>query len=319
MTMREEHLAGRCGLRSSAPTRSATASSSTATTPRRSAASMAAPRWRLVSDHAVHLAGRSVREALPEIPRRSGDRQEQIRHRPGGRRDRRHRHGDRRGLERRARLHRHLRPGHLADAGIPRPGLFRGNPRRDLRRAARRPVHRHADAHPAGRSSCSAPMPAMATPSMCCCSRKTRASASSSAAQAFDLAERLQTPIFVMLDLDIGMNDWLCEPLRLGRQPQLRPRQGDDRGRAGGRQGFRPLSRCRRRRHPLPHPTRHASDARAPISPAAPSHDRYARKYSEEGAVYSTTCSACCASSRPRRRWCRRRCAATPSRRRATA
>ena len=32
-------------------------------------------------------------------------------------------------------------------------------------------------------------------------------------AQAFDLAEHLQTPIFVMMDLDIGMNDWLCEPL----------------------------------------------------------------------------------------------------------
>ena len=33
------------------------------------------------------------------------------------------------------------------------------------------------------------------------------------AAEAFDLADRLQTPIFVMLDLDIGMNDWLCQPL----------------------------------------------------------------------------------------------------------
>jgi 2-oxoglutarate ferredoxin oxidoreductase subunit alpha len=32
------------------------------------------------------------------------------------------------------------------------------------------------------------------------------------AALAFDLAERLQTPIFSMMDLDIGMNDWLCEP-----------------------------------------------------------------------------------------------------------
>src|SRR5579885_2821454 len=29
------------------------------------------------------------------------------------------------------------------------------------------------------------------------------------AADALDLADRLQTPIFVMLDLDIGMNDWL--------------------------------------------------------------------------------------------------------------
>jgi 2-oxoglutarate ferredoxin oxidoreductase subunit alpha len=32
-------------------------------------------------------------------------------------------------------------------------------------------------------------------------------------AQALDLAERLQTPIFVMSDLDIGMNQRLCKPL----------------------------------------------------------------------------------------------------------
>jgi 2-oxoglutarate ferredoxin oxidoreductase subunit alpha len=31
-------------------------------------------------------------------------------------------------------------------------------------------------------------------------------------AQAFDLADRLQTPIFVMLDLDLGMNRQLCRP-----------------------------------------------------------------------------------------------------------
>lgn len=31
-------------------------------------------------------------------------------------------------------------------------------------------------------------------------------------AQAFDLAERLQTPVFVMVDLDIGMNERLCKP-----------------------------------------------------------------------------------------------------------
>ncbi len=30
------------------------------------------------------------------------------------------------------------------------------------------------------------------------------------AIQAFDLAERLQTPVFVLLDLDIGMNDWMA-------------------------------------------------------------------------------------------------------------
>ena len=33
------------------------------------------------------------------------------------------------------------------------------------------------------------------------------------AVQAFDLAERLQTPVFVMSDLDIGMNDWMCKDL----------------------------------------------------------------------------------------------------------
>ncbi|MBM4213839.1 MAG: 2-oxoacid:acceptor oxidoreductase subunit alpha [Gammaproteobacteria bacterium] len=33
------------------------------------------------------------------------------------------------------------------------------------------------------------------------------------AVQAFDLAERLQTPVLVMLDLDIGMNDWMCRDL----------------------------------------------------------------------------------------------------------
>jgi len=30
---------------------------------------------------------------------------------------------------------------------------------------------------------------------------------------AFDLAERLQTPVIVMTDLDIGMNDWMCPKL----------------------------------------------------------------------------------------------------------
>ncbi|MFX4891528.1 hypothetical protein ABTB75_19460, partial [Acinetobacter baumannii] len=32
-------------------------------------------------------------------------------------------------------------------------------------------------------------------------------------ADALDLADRLQTPVFVMLDLDIGMNERLTAPL----------------------------------------------------------------------------------------------------------
>ena len=34
------------------------------------------------------------------------------------------------------------------------------------------------------------------------------------AAEAFDVADRLQTPVFLMLDLDIGMNHRLCRPLK---------------------------------------------------------------------------------------------------------
>jgi 2-oxoglutarate ferredoxin oxidoreductase subunit alpha len=33
------------------------------------------------------------------------------------------------------------------------------------------------------------------------------------ATQAFDLADRLQTPVIVLSDLDIGMNDWMCKKL----------------------------------------------------------------------------------------------------------
>lgn len=32
--------------------------------------------------------------------------------------------------------------------------------------------------------------------------------------KAFDLADRLQTPVFVLSDLDIGMNDWMCDLLK---------------------------------------------------------------------------------------------------------
>jgi 2-oxoglutarate ferredoxin oxidoreductase subunit alpha len=40
-------------------------------------------------------------------------------------------------------------------------------------------------------------------------------------AQAFDLADRLQTMVFVMLDLDIGMNEWLIEPFKPGTTPSV--------------------------------------------------------------------------------------------------
>jgi len=37
--------------------------------------------------------------------------------------------------------------------------------------------------------------------------------------QAFDLAERLQTPVFVLSDLDLGMNNWMSEPFDYPEKP----------------------------------------------------------------------------------------------------
>jgi 2-oxoglutarate ferredoxin oxidoreductase subunit alpha len=44
------------------------------------------------------------------------------------------------------------------------------------------------------------------------------------AVTAFDLADRLQTPVIVLSDLDIGMNDWLCPDLDW--DPAYRPDRG---------------------------------------------------------------------------------------------
>ncbi len=37
--------------------------------------------------------------------------------------------------------------------------------------------------------------------------------------QAFDLAERLQTPVFVLSDLDLGMNNWMSDPFSYPDRP----------------------------------------------------------------------------------------------------
>jgi 2-oxoglutarate ferredoxin oxidoreductase subunit alpha len=46
----------------------------------------------------------------------------------------------------------------------------------------------------------------------------------SMAVEAFDLAERFQTPVFLLSDLDIGMNDWVCP--RLKWDDSYRPNRG---------------------------------------------------------------------------------------------
>ena len=137
-------------------------------------------------------------------------------------------------------------------------------------------------------------------------------------AAAFDLADRLQTPIFVMLDLDIGMNHRLCRPLTWDDNRKF------DRGKvmtaadARSRQGFRPLSRRRRRRHSLSHLSGHASDQGLVLHPRHLARPLCALHRGRRRPM-STTCSGCCASSRPRRIWCRGRCRPMPTSRPNTA
>ncbi len=104
------------------------------------------------------------------------------------------------------------------------------------------------------------------------------------AALSFDLAERLQTPIFVMMDLDIGMQDWLCEPLAWDESRRF------DRGKVMGYADLEAGKDFGRyldvdgdgipyRTYPGTHPNRGAFFTRGTTK------DRYAR-YSEDGATY---------------------------------
>jgi 2-oxoglutarate ferredoxin oxidoreductase subunit alpha len=42
------------------------------------------------------------------------------------------------------------------------------------------------------------------------------------ASEAFELAEKLQTPIFVLSDLDLGMNNWMADPFQYPEKPMDR-------------------------------------------------------------------------------------------------
>jgi 2-oxoglutarate ferredoxin oxidoreductase subunit alpha len=104
------------------------------------------------------------------------------------------------------------------------------------------------------------------------------------AALSFDLADRLQTPIFVLLDLDIGMNEWLVPPLTWDDSRRY------DRGKVTTYEeleGGKPFSRyldvdgdaIPYRTYPGTHPTRGAFFTRGT------SRNRHAI-YSEEGKDY---------------------------------
>jgi 2-oxoglutarate ferredoxin oxidoreductase subunit alpha len=54
--------------------------------------------------------------------------------------------------------------------------------------------------------------------------------------EAFDFAERFQTPVFVMTDLDLGMNNWMADPFSYPEKPIARGKvlTADDLNRLGG-------------------------------------------------------------------------------------
>jgi 2-oxoglutarate ferredoxin oxidoreductase subunit alpha len=58
----------------------------------------------------------------------------------------------------------------------------------------------------------------------------------SMASDAFDLSEHLQTPVFVMSDLDLGMNNWMSEPFQYPERPMNRGKvlTAEDLERLGG-------------------------------------------------------------------------------------
>src|ERR1700757_2375838 len=104
-------------------------------------------------------------------------------------------------------------------------------------------------------------------------------------ATAFDLAERLQTPIFVLLDLEIGMNHHLCAPLKWDDSRKY------DRGKvmtAADLEAGKDFGRYLDvdgdgipfRTYPGTHPTKGSFFTRGT------SRDRYAR-YTEEGPAYA--------------------------------
>jgi len=103
-------------------------------------------------------------------------------------------------------------------------------------------------------------------------------------ALAFDLADRLQTPIFVMLDLEIAMNHHLSRPLawddaRVYDRGKVMSAEELEAGREFGRYLDIDGDGIPYRTYPGAHPTKGAFFTRGS------SHDQYAR-YTEDGAAY---------------------------------
>jgi 2-oxoglutarate ferredoxin oxidoreductase subunit alpha len=103
------------------------------------------------------------------------------------------------------------------------------------------------------------------------------------AVQVFDLAERLQTPVFFMSDLDIGMNDWMVD--ELSWDEGYRP----DRGKVLGPEELQAMDRFSRYLDVdgdgIPYRTLPGEDARGAYFTRGSGHNRYGA-YTEDSDEY---------------------------------
>ena len=89
--------------------------------------------------------------------------------------------------------------------------------------------------------------------------------------KAFDLADRLQTPVIMLTDLDLGMNDWMSPPLVFDdKHAYDRGKVLDSAALENLKERFGSLPRRRRRRHPVPHLSRRAPEEGRLLRYAAP-------------------------------------------------
>ena len=170
-------------------------------------------------------------------------------------------------LERRARLHLDVGPGHLADERAHRPRLLRRDPGGDRRRAARRarrPACRRARSRA---TSCSCAYASHGDTKHILLFPANPAECFHFAVKAFDLAERFQTPVFMLSDLDIGMNDWVVPAPRVGRRvppgPRARAHAPPSSRRCRSSSATRPRTSSASRRARCPACTRRARSSRA--------------------------------------------------------
>jgi 2-oxoglutarate ferredoxin oxidoreductase subunit alpha len=103
------------------------------------------------------------------------------------------------------------------------------------------------------------------------------------AVQVFDLADRLQTPVFLLSDLDIGMNDWVV--------PELRWDEGyrPDRGKVLGPEDLKKMDRFVRYLDVdgdgIPYRTLPGEDSKGAYFTRGSGHNRYGG-YTEDSAEY---------------------------------